>query len=222
MIYIDLHTHQIKEDANIQILNCFAQDLPFSDSNWYSAGIHPWHIGQVNIQSCLQALDLEIVQKNMLAVGECGLDKSITADFATQKDFFMVQAKIAETHYKPLIIHCVRAYSDLIEIKKLLKPTVPWIIHGFLAKMETTLGLIRHGFYFSIGEKLVTDDQKSKVLKQIPIERLFLETDDSEVSIRMIYKHASKILGIEEELLTKAVQKNFETLFGNDKLPAKN
>jgi TatD DNase family protein len=221
MQYIDMHTHQSPNAKDVQVRNIFAQDLPLSDTGYfYSAGLHPWHIGQVNVQECFQKLEHAIRQKNMIAIGECGLDRSVTTDFAIQEKYFTQQATLAESNSKPLIIHSVRAYSDLLRIKKELKPNVPWILHGYFANLETTHSLISNGFYFSAGSKLLGNPAKSEVLKIIPAERLFLETDDSDISIQKIYLFASQILRMEEELLAEAILNNFKLLFGDDKLAA--
>jgi TatD DNase family protein len=223
MQYIDLHTHQPANANEIQIRNIFAQDLPLQNPEYYySAGAHPWHIGEVNFQECLQKLETEILQKNLLAIGECGLDRSIATDFAIQEKCFIEQVVLAETHRKPLIIHAVRAYSDLQRIKKNLKSDIPWVLHGYRANREITRSLVKNGFYFSAGIKLLNDAAKNDVLRMIPIERLFLETDDSEISIQKIYLFASQTRMMEEELLAEAIQNNFKLLFGDDKLAAKN
>ena len=220
MKQIDLHTHQIKKEENIiQIMNIFAQDLPQTEPDYFfSAGLHPWHIGKVNPDECFQAIEQSINQKNMLAVGECGLDRSISTDFALQKFYFKEQIQIAEKYNKSLIIHCVRASSDLLNLKKETKSNVPWIIHGYHDNQESTINLIKHGFYFSVGEQLLKDKAKHGVLRTIPRERLFLETDDREISIGQIYLLAAQILEIDEKLLTEAIFNNFKTLLGNEKL----
>ncbi|MDP2338739.1 MAG: TatD family hydrolase [Bacteroidota bacterium] len=218
MQQINFHTHQIKGDENIQILNVFAQDLPgFEPKSLFSAGLHPWHVGKVNPEECIRAIEQATHQKNMLAIGECGLDRSISTDFALQKLFFGKQIQLAEKHSKPLIIHCVRAYSDLLELKKETKSEVPWIIHGFGGNLETTLSLIRHGLYFSVGEFLLKNEARHPVFRNIPLERLFLETDDSEISIGEIYLSAAQILKMDTQLLNEAIFSNFRTIFGNGK-----
>ncbi len=220
MKYIDLHTHQLNnEGEDIQILNVFAQDLPETEPEYFfSAGLHPWHIDQVNAADCFQAIERVSVNKNMLAVGECGLDRSKPTDFALQEYCFRKQIKLAEEHSKPLIIHCVRAYSDLLKIKKETKSDLPWIIHSYRGNPETTRKLIRHGFCFSAGEILLKDISLQNVFRMIPTERIFLETDDREISIRKIYLFAAQILKIDEELLIETICNNFKTHFGNDKL----
>lgn len=217
MQLVDLHTHRIEEAENIQILNVFAQNLPLFETDYFfSAGLHPWHIEKVNLEECFQAIDCAARQKNMLAVGECGLDRSIKTDFAYQEQCFKQQIQIAEKHGKPLIIHCVRSYSDLLKFKKENKSNVAWIIHGYRGNLETTLSLIKHGFYFSVGEHILKDESKHAVFRLIPIERLFLETDESELPIVQIYSMATQIQKIDENELAKILVSNFKTVFGKD------
>lgn len=219
MQLINLHTHRTEETGNIQILNVFAQDLTLNEPAFlFSSGLHPWHIAKVNPVECFQAIDRAAEQKNMLAIGECGLDRSINAVFALQEWCFKQQVQIANNHRKPLIIHCVRAYSDLQKHKKENKSGLPWIIHGYYGNLETTLSLIKHYFYFSIGEKLLKDKTKHDIFRSIPIERLFLETDESELTIAEIYSVAAPILNIDENELTQILANNFKAIFGEDKL----
>lgn len=219
MQLINLHTHRTEETGNIQILNVFAQDLTLNEPAFlFSSGLHPWHIAKVNPEECFQAIDRAAEQKNMLAIGECGLDRSINTVFALQEWCFKQQVQIANNHRKPLIIHCVRAYSDLQKHKKENKSGLPWIIHGYYGNLETTLSLIKHDFYFSIGEKLLKDKTKHDIFRSIPIERLFLETDESELTIAEIYSVAAPILNIDENELTQILANNFKAIFGEDNL----
>lgn len=219
MQQIDFHTHQKHEPGKIQILNVFAQDLlPDAPEYLFSAGLHPWHIGKVNSEECFQAINRAAELKNMLAVGECGLDRSIAMDFAAQEWHFKQQIQIANNHHKPLIIHCVRAYSDMLKHKKESKSGLPWIIHGYLGNLETTFSLIKHDFYFSVGERLLIDEAKHDILRSIPSGRLFLETDDSKISIADIYSLAARVLKMDENELAQSIANNFTSLFGSEHL----
>lgn len=217
MQLINLHTHRTSETGTTQIQNVFAQDLSHEEPAFlFSAGLHPWHIGKVNLEECFQAIDRAAGLKNMLAVGECGLDRSIDTIFALQELCFKQQIQIAENHRKPLIIHCVRAYSDLQKYKKEYKSGLAWIIHGYHGNLETTLSLIKHHFYFSVGEQLLKDESKHEIFRSIPIERLFLETDGREISIAEIYSMAAQILKLDEKELTQIVASNFKIVFGTE------
>ncbi|BBE20756.1 deoxyribonuclease YjjV [Aquipluma nitroreducens] len=219
MQLINLHTHLADKTGNPQIVNVFAQELTHNQPDFlFSAGLHPWHIGKVNVEECFEAIDRASAQKNMLAVGECGLDRLIEIDFALQEWCFKRQVLIANNRRKPLIIHCVRAYSDLIKYKKENKSDLPWIIHGYRGNWETTSSLNKHDFYFSVGEQLLKDESKHDIFRSIPIERLFLETDDRNISIDEIYSLATQILKIDENELAQIIASNFKTIFGEDHL----
>lgn len=213
---INLHTHRLTVGESIQVLNVFAQDLPLMASKqYYSTGLHPWHIGKVNEEDCFQAIELAAKQKNMLAVGECGLDRTIETDYEIQELNFIRQKDIAVKYAKPLIIHGVRAYSDLMKLKKASRSDIPWILHGFNGNQESTLNLIRNGFYFSIGEALLKNATKHNLIRTIPVDRIFFETDDQETTIQQIYSIASQLLGFEDELLKETIYNNFKTVFGD-------
>lgn len=217
MQQIDFHTHHLKKAGSIQVLNVFAQDFAGHEpDSFYSVGLHPWHIGKVDAETCFQAIERAVKHKKMLAIGECGLDRTIPADFALQKHAFFMQISIAEKYSKPLIIHCVRAYSDLLQLKKETKSELPWIIHGYHGNKDTTQSLISHGFYFSVGESLLQDQYKQNNLRMIPGERLFLETDDRTIPIGTIYRQAAQVLLVDEEKLTEQMYRNFKTMFGED------
>jgi TatD DNase family protein len=212
---IDLHTHRSKSKSFIQILNTFAQDLPFTDVKClYSTGIHPWHLDIVNLEECLHSIETASVQKNMIAIGECGLDRSTTINFATQERYFIKQIKIAEEYHKPLIIHSVQSFPDLIKIKKESRSSIPWIIHGFQGNQQTTTQLIRHDFYFSVGEPLLTNQTKREILSILPSDRLFFETDDRETSINDVYLLAAQLLKTDTEALSVNIFENFIRVFG--------
>lgn len=216
MEFINLHTHQAGGNKSIQIKNIFAQDLPLTEPDFlFSAGIHPWHIEKIDIEKSLQNLEDAIRLKRMVAVGECGLDRLVKIDFAIQKQIFKIQATLAEKYHNPLIIHCVKSYQDLIQIKKETKNSIPWIIHGFNGKMEVCKDLIRHGFFFSIGESLLNEEKKHPILRAIPSDFLFLETDDRDISIQKIYLLAAQILETDEEALAERIALNFKNLFGD-------
>ena len=223
MQQVDLHTHNIKNNRSIQILNIFAQDLPVTDSEYvFSSGIHPWHIGNVNQDECLHLIEGSAKKNNMLAIGECGLDRSISIPIELQQTLFQKQVRISEEYSKPIIIHCVRAFSDLLNTRKKTKSQLPWILHGYTGNKETTQNLTRQGFYFSIGLNFLRNQSKHDILRLIPYERLFLETDDSELPIENIYILAAQILNVDIELLSEVLFNNFKRLFENGKMATKN
>lgn len=138
MIYYDIHTHQPSvHPEDIAIVNTIIReecDLSMP-AQWCSAGIHPWYIYNVDKQiSCLESV---ASSSAIVAIGEAGLDKLVKTPLDIQKNVFLRQAELAEKLNKPLIIHCVKAWGELIAVRKIVKPHIPWIIHGFRGNGET-------------------------------------------------------------------------------------
>jgi TatD DNase family protein len=94
---------------------------------------------------------------------------------------------------------------------------VPWIIHGFIGKPELARQLIRQGCYLSFGQALLHGNANlCKVMAETPLDKLFLETDVAEISIREIYAAGAKILGLELEQLQQQLLSNFQRVFQHD------
>lgn len=206
---LDFHTHDLKPDS---VFNLIIGKDPVPERGYFTAGIHPWFFEDVEPQ--LSELNLISRHKNCIAIGECGLDRLKGAEIKVQIEVFHYHIQLAEALNKPLIIHCVKAHNDLLEIKKKSGTTVPWIVHGFNQNLIIARRLIDQGFYFSLGKPLLHSDSNcSKIINQIPLKRLFLETDSADVSIEEVYKAASERLQLPLQQLVANLQDNFRTLF---------
>jgi TatD DNase family protein len=179
-----------------------------------SAGIHPWHIERAKLVQQFFLLEDLCKKENVKAVGEIGLDKSIEIDLDLQTRVFEQQIEIADYHQKPIIIHCVRAFYELITLKKKTKSQVPFIVHGFNKNEMVLEELLKNGFYISLGAALLQANSKARqVIKFIPKEKLFLETDVKDIPIQDIYLAAAEILKIEIIDLQVIIQNNYNNLF---------
>ncbi len=87
-------------------------------------------------------------------------DKKVDTDFEEQKRVFEAQAFMAEEFRKPLIIHCVSAYNEVLELHNKLHSQMPWIMHGYSGNIQITKQLEKRGFLFSFGEKLFQPNAK--------------------------------------------------------------
>jgi TatD DNase family protein len=154
MKYINLHTHQFTGRYDIlEIVNQYPNEFDAGIPH-YSIGIHPWYIIENRLEEDLAIIESKLELENCLAIGECGLDKRIEIPFDFQIAVFEKQLLLAEKYQKPVIIHCVAAFQEVIEIKNRLNISVPLIIHGFSKNEETTQQLIKNGFYLSYFEIL--------------------------------------------------------------------
>jgi TatD DNase family protein len=203
MTFCDIHTHTLSlHPEDITVVNRIVDEngTPLN-TPLQSAGIHPWHI--CNVEKQMKALEEAVSRTNVVAIGEAGFDKLIKLPLQLQKEAFLLQAKLAEEIHKPLIIHCVKAWEELLAAKKELNPQMTWIIHGFRGNGILARQLISHGLYLSFGAKFQPD-----ALKAAWPHRLFTETDRAPIDIRQIYKQIAASLQIEEEVFAAQVKEN--------------
>ena len=163
-----------------------------------SVGLHPWHVG-ADWEEQLRMLGEVAGKKRMLLIGEAGLDKLCKTDFALQQAAFLRQIELAEEVQKPLIIHCVKAWPELIAIRKKVLPSVPWVIHGFRGKPELARQLLELDFYLSYGEKF-----NAESVRITPLERFCTETDESRLPIENVYR---KIAEVKESTIESLLEK---------------
>ena len=206
--FFNIHTH-VSVHPESEILSLAPEELSTDNRSLYaSVGIHPWTLTKENAGIQWNALCESIKDKRIVAIGECGLDKLKGPSMELQTAVFKQEAALAEDSSLPLIIHCVKAFNELIQLKKEISPRQYWIIHGFRGKLPLALDCIRHGFYLSIGSHF-----QENTLKTIPLDRLFIETDESEESIGSIYQRVAETKGISQQELLEAINKNVREVF---------
>ncbi len=215
MNIINLHTHIKLAGNQLGLVNHTIQlHFQATPGQLYSIGIHPWDAMDNNESKYLELIENMTALPQVLAIGECGIDRSIETGIDTQLPIFLKQIEIAEKHGLPLIIHAVRSYADLMQIKKERKAPIPWILHGYNGNIETTKQLVNQNFFFSFGASLLKNQEKLNLaLQQVPINQLFFETDESTESIESIYIFAASILGLKPEKLQSIILQNFQRVF---------
>ncbi len=224
-MFINIHTHNPEKQNNQQIIyNLIIPETEealetFPDettpNSWLSAGIHPWYISENNQKLQLEKLRQLAKYQDIKLIGECGLDRLKGSPLPLQEEIFIKQIRIAEEVKKPIIIHCVRCFNELISIKKIVRPKVPMILHGFNNNLQIAQMLLERGFYISLGTAILQENSNAtQVLKQIPLEKLFLETDDKNIPITEIYENASFILKMPLDKLIDIIFANYLEICG--------
>lgn len=228
MAYYDIHTHQpAQHPGDIAVVSVdvssepvrklilsnrhpfekqASEQHPPPTAGYYSIGVHPWHANM----KCMDSVCEYANRPAIVAIGETGLDKLVAKDeyeFRLQQKLFSAHAALSEKVRKPLIIHCVKAWEELLHIHKIIKPTVPWIIHGFRGKGLLASQLINTGLYLSFGTLYHTTALKIAWQQQ----RLLTETDDTGADIRNVYKQIANDLDIAEESLSETIARFFST-----------
>ena len=209
---VNLHSHSALPSDCVGLLNQRYPDRFLPEvGQFYSVGIHPWDAGNAN-DELFNLLEKHLANSQVKAIGECGLDRSGNVPLDLQRSVFSRHITLAEKYRMPLIIHAVRTYADLLEMKKV--STVPWILHGYNGTPETTVQLLKSGFYFSFGAALLKNSEKlNNSLKQIPLNRLFFETDEARIHVSEIYDYAASCFGIKIVELQSAICDNFTDIF---------
>jgi TatD DNase family protein len=215
--YIDIHTHDSVTSAGVfAIENIMAHEQRFpSDmpSRACTCGIHPWHLDEETVEQLLVSVRKAALSPNLVALGEAGFDKLRGPDIKIQTKAFEGQVRISEEVRKPLFIHCVRAWDELLPAHKRLKSTMPWLIHGFRGKSELAQQLIAKGMYLSFWFDFIIRPESSPLIRSLPMERIFLETDGADIDIRTIYVKVAADLGIQLDELKAVVMRNYDKLF---------
>lgn len=220
--FVNIHTHSANNIDNkdfIEIRNIDVDSLVNTDVSFlFSTGIHPWKLDNTDNKSwhaTFEWIETNIEKKNFLAIGETGIDRVYAETLEYQREIFLRHIEISEKYHKPLIIHSVRSYPDIIATKKETKATMPWIIHGFQGSEQSVTQLLTHNIYLSLGDVLFKNEKKAAtLLKTIPLDRLLLETDDSERDIVDVYKKVSSMTSIDIDVLKNVVFNNFIKIFG--------
>ncbi|KQB42275.1 TatD family hydrolase [Flavobacterium aquidurense] len=213
MEFFNFHTHQFTNQSNIlELVNQYPNSFDASIA-YYSIGIHPWYIQEDRIDQDLKIIEEKLQTQNCLAIGECGLDKRIEIRLEQQIIVFEKQLALAEKYKKPVVIHCVAAFQEVIAIKKKMNISVPMIIHGFSKKSQIAQQLIAAGFYLSFGKYLLKNPELKTVFQDVPNNRFFLETDTIEESIQQVYDVASEYKNITIKELQEVIASNFASVF---------
>lgn len=230
--FIDIHTHFKNNNADaISVLNItqqgqFIENIPEGivtasgtrqEGRYFSAGLHPWFLNKNNFETDFEKLTQLIDNQSVIFLGECGLDRLKGEDLVFQMQVFEAQIRLAESVSKPIVIHCVKAFNEIIAIKKRLKPYVPLIIHGFNKNKILLNDLIKNDFYISIGTGLFKKKSNTaQALHIIPHNRLFFETDDIDISIKAVYEKAAEVLNMDLKDLKKIIFDNFNRILTAD------
>ena len=219
--YLDIHTHRSPQAEDVIAIRSLSKNEILSldqFDSFITAGIHPWWTEESQEEE-IQVLKKKIVdliqKKKVWAIGETGLDRLYPETLDLQKDLLHWHLELSEEYSLPLIIHSVRAGSDLLEIIKARRPKSPWIFHDFRGSDELVRKLLdlHPHCYFSFGISVDNSQAIRDLLRAIPIGHVFFETDNQKhLDIHEIFLRASEKMGVELDFLKSQVWINFKKI----------
>ena len=222
--WIDIHSHTLpsqEEEEKICLYN-----LPFPEkegekmiipekraSLYFSAGIHPntpspapeWE--EQNFRKLLSLLE----GKKLLAIGECGMDPHSPLSKEEQMERFQKQVLLSEKYSLPLILHCVHCWEEIFFIRKKCKAEMPWIAHSFRGSPQLAKDLETKGIHPSFA--VVFPEKCPRMGDYSFLSRFFLETDESSIDLRHLYRILSEKWKMEEEVLRDKIATSFREVF---------
>lgn len=214
MEYYDIHTHRTHHDPHIrEIENIILRDgaglPPLAPGRFYSAGIHPRCIPPNPPETALiRRIEEQLRHPRIVAVGECGLDTFADSARSLQNRIFQFQITLSETLRKPLIIHCVKAWDEIIRLHGSLRPAQTWIIHGFRGKPQLAGMLLRHGMWLSVGIHFPLT-----LAQAVPLDRILPETDDDPEPVTAVYERMARSWNIPLPEVQAQMRENVTRLF---------
>lgn len=211
--FIDIHVHGGTPSSGIFILESLMaheSKIPAAVAGVaFTYGIHPWFLNESNYKQLIISVESLITHPDIIAIGEAGFDRLRGPSPELQRRAFEDQIIISEKIRKPVVVHCVRAWDELLAVHKKLKPEMSWLIHGYRGNVKLATQLISKGMYLSFWFDFVLRPGSGDLLRHLPTDRIFLETDGANVDIKNIYDKVASDLDLSVDELKSIILKNF-------------
>ena len=207
----DAHAHGAPgaDGGTFRLWNVGDPSIVLPENVFFSAGLHPRDVGKYELDVFLPLFD----SPHCLAVGECGLDRTAEAPLPLQMKLFEAQIREAGCRNKPLIVHCVRCFPELLHLKSSSGGSVPdWVIHGFRGTKRKAFDLLDAGCTLSFGAGLLRDAGNMDWFAEIPLDRILIETDESPELFGQILAGAAAMHMLPPSEFAAAVSANFERI----------
>lgn len=215
MQFLDIHTHQQRKDAGVRSILSISLTgegqikLPVDQE--ISVGLHPWFATLAQLETDYDRLVETLNNRDIKLIGECGLDKLRGEKLENQIVVLSKQLALANDICKPVILHCVRCFGELMGLQKKMKLSIPLIVHGFNKNEELGRQLQDKGFYLSFGPAILNAGSgAAAMLKHADV--FFLETDDGCFSIEEIYQAAANLKNCTVEALKAHIFANWKKI----------
>lgn len=230
---IDTHAHldQILCDTKGEVSQIIlaASDVDDSENNLKLAKKYDFLLPAIGIHPQSPSVEVKklekLITKKVIAIGECGLEFIGDYDQKNQEICFRKQIELAQKYKIPLIVHARKAVDEAVEILKEYK-NISGVFHCYAGGKKRIQKIIDLGFYFGIDGNLTYEDGLVDVVKNIPKDKLILETDcpyltpipfkgeeNKPAYVKYIYEKVAEIWGMNFTDTEKIIDANAKKLF---------
>lgn len=214
--FVDIHGHSPSRQGGPPTLLCVEPEaaIALPPGSIACTAIHPWRCAAPGSEDAFRLVAEAARSKSVSAIGETGVDRiRRSAPIDLQLDAFRRHAELSEETRLPLVIHSVRANSDISSMFAEIRPASRWIIHGFRAGPLEAERILSKGIMVSLGTRELARPGAKDLLRRIPTNLLFFESDDSGLPVEDAYKLAATILECGVEELASRILANWNRLF---------
>jgi len=192
-------------------------------------GWHPWNLKSLEIDRNLEFIEAHVGQA--VGIGEIGLDYHKRVRAVAEKDLqkcvLREILKIAQKYKKPVIIHSRYAWRDaldLVEEAQLHKA----VFHWYTGTSSVLRDIVSQGYFISATPAVEYHEEHRRAVKEIPLDRLLLETDSpvvyrrgsefeyeaKPVDVLRALKGAARLKGMSEAQIAEVTTDNALKFFG--------
>ncbi|KQM08305.1 MAG: hypothetical protein AL399_08045 [Candidatus [Bacteroides] periocalifornicus] len=215
--WLDFHTH-FGEDGSVNspfaVVSISVEDVDKARMpNLFTIGLHPWQTDRLDsYRMVVNRLPGLLAQRRCLALGEVGVDRLRGAPLPAQQELLALQLRTAETQHKPVVFHCVRAWSEMLSTLRAARFTQNCALHGFQGSCPVLPGLLDEGWFISVKPR--NNGTIAPEVAEIPLQQILIETDAKPVLIADVYRAVAQVKQIPVADLLSTVTENAQRFFG--------
>lgn len=219
--YVDFHTHRRSGDAleilNVEALDAGAVARACQQEQPFSLGVHPWRAAEnpERLNEAFERIERVVSGGRTVAIGECGLDWAVEVDRKLQAEVFERQFALAKRYNLPIILHCVRAFEEVMQTLRVRKIRRA-VFHSFVGSPQQAERVVREGYFCSFSPRSLMSSRTCEAIRQIAPSALLIERDESAESIVSIYERIAELRNCSIEELRKLVFENYKRLIDNE------
>lgn len=219
--YVDFHTHRRSGDA-LEILSVDPLDeaqfaMAIESGQPFSVGVHPWHAAEnpEQLNEAFERMESVVSGGRTVAIGECGLDWAVEVDRKLQAEVFERQLDLAKRYNLPIILHCVRAFEEVMQTLRVRKIRRA-VFHSFVGSIQQAERVVREGYFCSFSPRSLASPRTREVIKAIAPSAMLVERDECECSIEEVYEAVATLRKCSVEELREIVFDNYKRLIDNE------